>query len=69
MNDVYQNVSTLGYGELTAEVWEIGTPRSRVKQAVDTAHAQNMSGAHRSGFCEACADRYVAACHEFYTDA
>ncbi len=34
---------------------------SRVGRIVDLAHAENLGGKHRSGFCEACADAHLVA--------
>jgi hypothetical protein len=32
-----------------------------VQRIVDEAHAKNLGGKHREGFCEACADAYLVA--------
>lgn len=33
----------------------------RVTAVVDEAHADNLGGKHRQGFCEACANAYLIA--------
>lgn len=64
--DRRQCVSMLGYVSrdflegLTVRLYETGTDAARRVQAMDEAHDRNDSGLHRSGFCRACADNYVA---------
>lgn len=63
-----QQVRSLGYVPkghpegLTVRVYETGTKDALRTQALDEAHERNGSGRHRSGFCEACAENYVAWC-------
>jgi hypothetical protein len=63
-----QRVSTIGYVHqghpegLTVHVYETGTPDALRTQALDEAHERNESGEHRSGFCRACAENYLAWC-------
>lgn len=47
---------------LTVLVYETGTPDALRTQALNEAHERNESGRHRSGFCKACAENYVAWC-------
>lgn len=48
------------FSGLVVHVYETGTEAALRTQALDEAHERNASGEHRSGFCRACAENYVA---------